>query len=447
MTMRIQTSLLIGLAVCVVAGTATVSLAGKPGEGIQLRRLMLRPYAQMSITYDTNPALRRDDYEEEDDIYLSESLGVSLSLPTKIINVHGSVYVSRRDYLQQDANDDGVPGREVDGHTDFGHNLSFSAGERFGRNLTVDFNYQHVTDDTHRPESQHLLNQPTQAEPYPLEERASRVERGQWTASVGYHDDLTDKIDGSVGWNLNGTVYDSGDLFDHFENAFHGNVGYLVTDKSAMFLSGQYGLHDSDAFDGTSDAKTVHVGWRTRFTAKTSFNAGVGVEQFSPAGLPDREFFSFSLGWGWRPTRKWNVSVNGGNSGEPSSYERNNWRRMTTVSAGAGYTLTQKMSCSVGLAYQHDKYEYAYEYIDKPGVPGRDGTDYKPFDPDNYIAVPDTNDEAAENHDVTGRVGLSYRLNKCFSFSLGASHEIYSSNFASEDFGQTRVSLSGRGVY
>lgn len=430
-------------AMVVVVFTGVIgALAGKPGEGIDVGKLLLRPYAGIAASYDSNPALRRKDLREEDDIYLSESVGINLLFPTRQFDLNGSVYLVHRDYLQEDANDQGIPGRPVEDHTDVGQSLTLTTGDRDSLLITVSESFQRVSDDTIRPETEILLNEPTQSS-YPLDERASRIKRGQYTGSITLGRDLTDKVDAGVGWHLNGTQYKTGRLLDHSENSLHADVGFGVTDKSSLFLRGQYGVHDSAAFKGLAHARTLLFGWRTDFTAKTSFNGGVGLEQYDPPGLPSDEMVSFNVGWGWRMNRKWQFSANGGNSAEPSTIEQNNWRLMTSLSGDANYRFSQKLSCTFGLAYRRDKYKYAYTLEDKQHPVDRS----VPFDLRNYNQVEYEGHNALDHQDFVGRVGLSYSPFRCVSLNVNASQEIFNSNYPNEDFGQTRIGAGARVIY
>ena len=439
------------------------SATGRTGRGIKIGKALLSPYAILDATYDTNPGLARYSDSEEDTVFYQGSLVLGLTLPTRLFTLSASGFVSYRDYLDDVTQGENIYGDELayDGWT-----YGFSGAEGFSISagdpdrLQFDFaqSYERVEDYSQQTSADFLRNEYTQ-DTYLLEDRANRYTRDLLAVSAMLRRNMTDKIDAELGWTYDRTDYRSGLLYDSEEHRAQLGAGYAITDKSSIFLTGALGFQESDALPGGPESRTLRIGWRTHFTVKTAFKASIGVEQYDDQQAhsvsvdrlrtydPDdpyvefvtereseRERLSFDLGWIWNPTRKLSLTLSGGNTIEPSPYELGNSREVTVAGLGAGYALTDCLTCSASISYREDAYEYPGGFV----VVGESD------DPDDPLVQYG----ARETESIGTRIGLAYAPpEKWYTLFLAASHEETDSNYATDRFGQTRVSVGGMATY
>jgi len=432
-----------GLLVAFAVSTGvTPQAAAKAGDGITIGKLTVHPHADGSGTWDANVGMTPAN--EEDDVFLEGKLGLNLLLPTKLFDLSGNVSVLRREYLQSHDN--------VSSHTDFMEKLGLTIGGRETLLVRLSQSYQQLGDESRLPVANPLLDdygQPVD----PVDEAGTRVGRDRINASVAVGKDLTDKIDADLMWKFDTVLYDSGALLDRSGHKFRGDLGYGITDKSDVFVSGTYGIHVSDAFPDNPISLVARGGWKTALTAKTGFKASAGVHWFdyqsepvsynplvTPSDPASRsttdEFVSFELAWFWHPTKDWSFNVSGGNSAETSPYEIGNWKKVAAVSAGAVHHLTSSLTCHLTATYRNDEYQYAYanSFINGDGE--------IETDPAHFSRPPRERDAIAAVAGLT----LSPR-GKPYSLYLNARHEVSDSNYPDEDFDRTRVQLGGRVIY
>jgi hypothetical protein len=403
--------------------------AGEPGEGIDIGRLLLRPYVSVDAAYDSNPQLSA---EEEDDYYIEGELGVDLTLPTKLFLLDGALFVSRRDYIQEDAQEDlrasqtDVGDRGSDA-TDFGEMLGLRIGDRSSLLLSIRQSFQRAQDYSRQPSSESLLPE-YDTDAFVAEDRADRAQRDLLNAAVTLGRDVTDKVEADIGYGYRQTDYDDEELFDHLQHSVECELSYGITDKSAVFAMGRYRVLDTDALPDDEDTSVFHVGWKTRFTVKTTVKAGVGVEH-----APSEDELSFDLVWEWQPTEKLAVSVTGEKSIEPSAYDRGYTRDLLKAELSAAYLITEALDSSIGVSYR--------------------GEEANPTE--TVAALPQAGPQAglgpvpnARESDIYGvRAGVGFAATDWLRLSLKVSHESTDSNYFGGDYDETRVILGGRATY
>jgi len=398
------------------------SFAGEPGEGIDIGRLLVHPYIRAEATYDSNPHLTA---EEEDDFFLEGEVGLDFTLPTKLFLLDGLVYVGRRDYLQEDAESprdrrqNAVGNRGPDA-TDFGEMLGLRAGDRGSLALSIRQTFQRAQDYSRRPSNDSLLSEYI-TDAFVSEDSTERARRDMLSAAVALGRDLTDKIEADIGYGFRDVDYDSDALLDYEENGIDCELGYGITDKSAVFAMGRYRVLDAEALDEDEDTVTAQLGWKTRFTVKSTFKAGVGVEHTS-----DEDELSFDLAWMWRPTDRLSVGVTGSKSIEPSSYDRGYTRDLILAGLSASYAMTDSLASWIGLSYRGEDAEAVEPVVPVPGQPASD----------------------PRESDIVGVVaGLDLSPSQWLSLYLRASHESTDSNYPEGDYDETRITVGAKAMY
>ena len=373
----------------------------------------LRLSVEGTVTYDSNARLAVEEEKEKADTYgeLKLNLGFSKRIGPGDLSLDGTIFT--RGYADQsDLNHLG--GSWTIGYTDL---------DPDGARFRFRQKYQHVEDYA----LQDTGNGGTAGYEDSLlvaEDRSSRAKRD--IVGVGLTAVVMDtaKTEADLGYMFNATLYDSDELYDLKEHQAEGDIGWKVTDKSQLFVQGQYGVQDAGSLANLAEYYRARLGWKTRVTGKSSFSGSAGIQlhddgsnESETGSDPCQQNFSFQLAGTWRPTPKLQVVLGGHNEIQPSVVDVGNTRRITTASLGVGQSLGRGFGLSYAATYRTEEYRYTTD-----GLP-----------------------RAREVDSVAGRIGATYApLGRSYSFFVDASVEQDDSNIDGEDFVQTRVTAGIR---
>ena len=398
-----------------------IIMAGKPGEGISLSRFTLRPYFDISATYDDNPMLTQTN--KTDDIFLEYELGANMLFKGRKIDVFGSIYMFAKDYMH-DGGGDWLYAPDSLDFSGWGEALGLTFGTRDTLQIRARESYQQVMDYSRQPYSEAYVSEYTQ-DSFLSEDRGNRTERDLMDANIGLGRSITYKTEVDVSGNFSRTDYAAKELYDVNESTIHGEFAYKVTDKSSAFILGEYGVQITDALPGDPESKIIRGGWQTRFTDKTVFKGSVGIEYYDynttfELGQSSRYHIpSFDLGWIWLPTDRLSFNTTGGNTIEPSVYEEN-IRTVTMIGSSAAYQFTTAVMSWIGISYRKDNYKYEDPYYDITRKIDAFG----------------------------GKFGVKYAPpGKWYSVYATAGYEETDSTIDVEDFDQLRLTIGAKFIY
>lgn len=199
--------------------------------------LVVNPYVEVSATHDSNPTLLNTN--EESDVYYTGTIGINLGIEGKWFTLNMLGYTLTRRYT-----DEGPVDQEK---TSGGERVGLAFGERRKLAVTVDQSYERVTDYSEQVRLSPVLAE-DQGNPAAVlsQDRSERQRRNVLGAGVGLGRDLTDKIGLDLGYSYGKNDYESDDLLDSSRHDTYGEASYRVTDKSAVFLFGGYGIDERD---------------------------------------------------------------------------------------------------------------------------------------------------------------------------------------------------------
>ena len=369
--------------------------------------LVVSPYVEVSVTQDSNRDLSSTN--EESDVYYEGKIGINLGIQAKSFTLNMLGYTFSRTYT-----DEGPVDQEK---TSAGERLGLTFGERRKLVVSIDQSYERVTDYSAAEDQGNQTSVLSQ-------DRSERRRRDVSGAGLQLGRDLTDKIGMDAGYTYAEDDYVSETLLDSTRHDVYGEVSYLVTDKSSVFLHGNYGTEKSDGYLDEAQKETVRVGWKTRVTHKVNFRGSVGYESYDSGPLvgkseeSENESSSFALAGEWRPVDKLSLILSGAQHIEAATTEANT-RQIALVRAGASYRMFDDVSWSAGVSYRTDDYDLPTE----------------------------GHGEAREVDTVGVNLGLNYRpFDHVLAFAT-LSYEDASSNIEGEDFDQTRAGLGVRVGY
>jgi len=173
-------------------------------------------------------------------------------------------------------------------------------------------------------------------------------------ASIAYEKNLTDKTSIVPG-------YDVWHYFQDFENEKDAEwqvhraslqMGYGFTEKTKIFLTGDYGLQTNDDEDGTIGSVTV--GAEGRFSDKTRWlvHIGIAAADYERSGT-DQSVVGL-LRANWEPTEKLSVYMYGSSNFQPS-YSDSDARRVYRLGYGTTWRVVSRWSVMAQVLHDHQE--------------------------------------------------------------------------------------------
>lgn len=407
----------IGLAVFVLALCGAGMALAAPGEGVRIGNLIVSPFLDLSMTYDSNVYLTRPD--EEDDIFSDIVGGVAFVNKTERLILAGRGWGQFRRYADAtDKNSDG-----------YGEKLNLVWGNERKLSLAVGQKFVRLDDYELTPRSVDTLNLPSQLLLL-TEDRTERVDRKLFDISPVLRYLPTDKTELDVGYSYNSVGYKDDTLYDWYENRGQVEATHKITDKTAGLVTLQYSQQNSDSFQDPSTYYIVRGGVLQKVTAKTTVKAGVGVQDYnfgqqsSTGDNLDKTMMNFDVIASWQATDKLSFEASGRNAIQPATQYSANTKEVVLASVGVGYDVTDHLTFTLAGSYREDDY---IGRVETPGglrnkrrdlVGGRARLDYRPhvkfcnvFVETTYEDVDDTVEDDYNDYDqwrVSGGVSLRY---------------------------------------
>ncbi len=326
------------------AGIATVLLAGMawagPGDGIKAGPVVLHPFADVSVTHDSN--VFQAPRDREADVYAQGAAGLRFLYSSLRFSLIGSGHAGARRYMDESDLDFDFAGQSLGAAVN---------GERTA--LTLSQSYRRV-EDIDLYGSEFAVGGISQDS---ILDVASRRERDILQASLALDRRLTDKLDLTLGGRYETVEYNDGALQD-LRSAFGLVEGaFRMTPKTALFLAGTYGQMDGKNEDGTAIGYAGRLGLKTIGTDKLVFRAGVGAQVFDPQdGGEDRTALSFDGSATWAATEKVFVQAGARNGLSKSILAANEGVEYSVYRLGLLARASDMVTLSLSGAYRLDEY-------------------------------------------------------------------------------------------
>ena len=393
------------LAACAAALSASADLIDRPG-GIHLtQRLTLRPYASLSYTYDSNIDSDRSDRGGSTWI---ASPGIDLDYSAENWNAVARAWYQYHAYESYSSQLD---------TSSYGESLTLNwqepESDGKGWNLMVSERYTKISQD---------------------DDMTNHGGRGYGRDRQSLQADgaLGHRFSNSFHMNARGSYY----LLDYDNDVAAyaplygwkrlqagGELGYTASRWTDLIVSGTYQWYwqDNDrnlnsAWDDTVDRNvnskstgwTIHGGIGSYMTERISYRVLAGWSRFEYSkGLSNRDNVTYSVSSHWRVTDTFSVMLLGSSYYQPSEREYASSVLASTLSLGLGKSFIRgKLSGTLDLTYRHEECEYY-------------STAMRNYDEDI----------------ITGRIGLTYRINRFVGIFGQAEYQTLVTSGGSKEIG------------
>jgi len=387
-------------------------------EGIQIgKRMTLRPYVALSVSYDSNVRSRHDNVE--DDVMWTISPGLGLTYNAENWSLLMSGYYNYRHYCKG-------------GHSDLNHhsygqdlrwNWANSTGSEKGWSLVLGESFQQITaaDDMTLADGRGYSADTRQFQlSAALQRRFNEHWHGDVNASYYWLDYMNDtkQREALYGWDR----WMAG-----------GEVGFAPSKWTDILLTGSYqgytqdNAEQSTRIGGDSRGFSVQGGIGSYMTDRISYRLLAGWSRFEYGdGAWSDDDFIYTVSGNWKIGETWNTMLLATSYYQPSEQQYASASHVDALSWGLAKLLIRgKLRGTLDLRYRRDAHSYA----------GDVNADY------DY-----TTDV------ITGRLGLDYNLNRFLAFFVYGEYQ-RSWNDASErrsyayDYDRWRVTAGIRLKY
>lgn len=320
-------------------------------------RITIRPYVNISCSYESNPDCRRD-ASGESDVYWSINPGASFDYLSENWKINGSVYYQYHAFC---------------GTRDRGSQLSNSS---YGEQVGISWNSQGEDGSSWSAmlnESASFVNQ--------NDSFADTDGRGLWrdrtqltvsgALSRRFNEKLHASINGSLYWlDYANDTYAFAPLYGWGRWTAGAQIGYTLGNWTDLFIAGNYsGYSQTNAgnssrtdLSGESQGWTVHAGIGSYLTDRITYRVSGGVSSFEYGGAHSTSSFTYEGSLNWKFAETWSTSLMFSSYYQPSEREYAAATRNDNVSWGLTKSLIRgKMSVTLDAAYRRETSIYASE--------------------------------------------------------------------------------------
>lgn len=404
---------LIGTFLCLSAGAEVLD---RP-SGIKIGdRLTLRPYVSFSVTYDSNVEAGGSSYRaEEGDVLWTIAPNLWLAYNAENWSLLLSGYYNYRQYSKscfRDRNDHNYG-------EDLRWNWANSSANEKGWSLVLGQSFKQVTmaEDMATDDGGYYNGDTRQLQlAAALQRRFNEYVHSDVNANYYWLDYLNDMENrySYYGW-------------DRWMAGLE--VGYAPTKWTDIILSGSYQGYSQDNVEGTaidseSTGYTFQAGLGSYMTDRISYRLLAGWSRFEyGGGASTSDGFVYTGTANWKIGETWNTMILATSYYQPSERQITSKSRVDAVSWGLAKVMVRgKLRATLDLRYRRETHEYV-------GDSSMAGGDY-----DYILDI------------VTGRVGLSYSLNRFLSVFANAEYQRSMNDSAEErnnayDYDRYRVSV------
>jgi hypothetical protein len=393
MSSRWRVPACVGLVLLGVLGSASMAWA----QGLQLGPFRLLPSLGLSVEYDDNILLTKDD--TIDDFIWHITPGVVLELPSRKYAIRLGYQADVLRYMDNTDLDTVHHNALADARVTFSGGLGLRLTDRFL-----------ITDEFSG---------------FPVPELTERVERWENTLDVGADYTVRERYTFDVNYRWFMVDYKDDPDFDQFDRDDHtigGTFFYRVFPKTSVLGEVQYNLVRYDepavAADRDSDAWRFLVGVKGDITAKTTILLKIGWEwkDYDNQAREDWDGVIAEANVIWKYREPSELRFFGGRANVESLFEGTNYYVSTYVGAEVRHFLSERLTLRVrGLGGVND------------------------YPEDVTVGT-----QTGEREDVFFEAGasLKYQMRRWLAFEIGYNFLKLDSNFSEFDYTDNRVQVS-----
>jgi len=284
----------------VVAGSAP----GKPGEGIQAGDdVVVRPFVDAAISYDSNPLLRSEG-QEVDDFFLDVSPGLNVTRTGEFLRLEGLFRGRFRRFEELTSEDEDAWSEE----------LRLGLGRREDWNLRFHERFARASDYDPYVRTMDAATGDTETAPLGVMDRSERVDQNILDCGVGLGGPLSDKMSLDAAYGYGNIDYRNKDLLDSSEHNTSAKLARKVTDKSSAILVGDYIRMDNDSLANPANYYAARAGWRWQGTFKSRIEGSAGyaalrADDSDVGDTLDEDAFSYDVTWYWQAWPKLSINL------------------------------------------------------------------------------------------------------------------------------------------
>ena len=339
--MKVQTRYSLLFAVALISGRMAGTGEAAPGEGLYVGPCILRPYAELAGTYDSNANQAPDN--REPDTFVDSCIGLKCGYSAYMLDLDGHGFAGARNYSELTDKD----------FTSWGEVLRLKYGARDTLALEVDQSFRKVED------FDRLLSEATigGVSPNSVLDAGARTRRDVNEVGFLAGRDVTDKLGLDIGYRFTGIRYEAADLYNLESHVAQAELMRRATEKTDAVITTIYGRQITSAGSDDANYYAVRAGIKTRGTDKTTLKAGCGAMQFDgPAGMGQETFFHYEGSAIHRATDRLSFQLGGRNGVVLSSLYSGNGVEFDTVWVGAAYRPTEDLAISANVTWREDDY-------------------------------------------------------------------------------------------
>ena len=354
--MRSHPRRMVILLVALAAGSAP----GRPGEGIQAGGdVLVRPFADAAISYDSNPLLLRKG-QELDDFFLDASSGLQVTRPGDVLRLDGLFWGRLRRFEDLTSEDSDDLSEELRLGLGRQEDWRLRLHERFGRVSDYDLSVRTLGATGEGGGDRYL-------------DRSDRIDRHILDCGVGVDGPLTDKTSVEAMCGYGKINYLSRDLLDSTEATASVKAARKVTDKSMAILVVEYSRMENDSLSNPANYCAARAGWRWQGTFKSRFEGTAGCSRFalddsSADGSLDRDGFSYDVAWYWQAWPKLSLTLGGRSEMHLAADTAQGAKVADLITTSAQYSPTQRLALGLLVGYCHEDFTDGEEVVGEARV-------------------------------------------------------------------------------
>jgi len=322
------------------------------------RRMTLRPYVALSMTYDNNVGSKSTDCDE--DIYWTVNPSLSLDYQGDNWSAQVSGYYNYHAYCKDHAG--ASEGNQHSYGENFRLNWSTSAGADAGWSVLLMQSFQHVSsaDDLSTATTRGYNDARRQVQVGGgVQRRFNEHWHADVNASYYYLDyDNTDSSVSAYGWQRWSVGAEAG-----FAPSRWTDILIAGSYQGYMQDNVQTGDYFGRNLDRSSQGYTVQGGLGSYATERISYRLLAGWSRFEYAdGNSNDDGFTYTASANWMLSDTWHTMFLASSYYQPSEYEYASASRVDALSWGLGKSLVRgKLKATFDLTYRHETTEHVLE--------------------------------------------------------------------------------------
>lgn len=332
-----STGILLALLTCLASLRPAL---GDPGTGIHFGELTLRPFTDLSETYDSN--INQTGGSTRDDFFTQSVLGLRAGYTTYDLDCTGLGFLSYRNYARTQARD----------FSEGGDVLQVRYGTRDTLSLSAEQSYRQLEDTDLYGNSAAIGG----VSPDSVLDVTSRTRRSVNQAGLSAAHDLSGQLGVEAGYRFDEVRYDQAALHDLRNHIGQVEFDSRLTDKTAALLTAKGAVQQDINQEQDANYYALRAGMRMAGTDRTSLKGGIGLQGYELPSSETRTSFHFDLAANWLASDAVTVQAGGRNGNQMSSLYAGNGIDYTSVWLGGIYEVTPSLTTSLSGAYRTEDY-------------------------------------------------------------------------------------------